>query len=229
MFYWILRSISWCVLRPLYEVLGGLRFEGRDYVPREGGVLIAPNHVSFADPPTVALATPRPCYVMAWDQLFKIPVLGAWMRGMRAFPVKPGTADRTALRTAEELLQRGECVVMFPEGGVSKTGRLQPMLPGALMVAHRANVPIIPTIVIATDKMVPYEKVIPRHARQNIVVRYGPPVTVDELTCGEKGGAGYKRGAQRLYDLMLALQEGRPYPESACEESEAAQELCRES
>jgi 1-acyl-sn-glycerol-3-phosphate acyltransferase len=218
-FYWILRTFAWCVLSILYAVCGGLRIEGREHVPRKGGVLITPNHISFADPPTVARALPRSCYAMAWDALFKIPVLGTLMRWLRGFPVKPGTADRGALRRAEELLQRGEVVVMFPEGGVSKDGALKPMLPGVIMVAQRAKVPIVPTIVIGTNKMMPYEKVIPRHAHQNIVVRFGPPVTVEELTGGEKGGAGYKRGAQRLYDIMLALQQGRPYPEPIQNES----------
>jgi 1-acyl-sn-glycerol-3-phosphate acyltransferase len=214
MFYLFWRFVAYILLRPIYFIFvrGGLCFEGQENIPREGGVLITPNHVCYADPPTVAMAAPRHAYIMAWDALFKIPVLGTLIRWLRAFPVKPGTADRQALKFAQEKLKEGEAVIIFPEGGVSPTGEMMPLRAGVLMIAQHANVPIIPTIVENTNLMLPYEEVKPRFIKEHILVRFGKPVTVAELTGGVHGGEGYKIGAERLYQLMRALQENKPYP-----------------
>lgn len=222
MFYPFMRLIAYIVLRPIYFLFvhGGLRFEGKENVPRKGGVLIAPNHICYADPPTIAMAVPRYTYIMAWDQLFKIPVLGTLIRWLRAFPVKPGTADRHAMKFAEEKLKEGEAVIIFPEGGVSPTGQMMPLRAGVLMIAQHANVPIVPTIVENTNKMLPYEQVRPRFIKEHILVRFGKPVTIAELTGGIKGGEGYKIGAERLFQIMRALQENKPYPEFGPEEKE---------
>lgn len=213
MVYWIIRSILWLVLHILYALLGGIRYEGRQYVPRKGGVLITPNHISDADPTAIGLALPRPCHFMAKEELFSMRIVGPIIKAMRGFPVKRYTADRTALRKAEELLKQGEAVVIFPEGKLSEDGKLQELLPGSLLVAQRANVPIVPTIIEGTDRLIPYGEQRPRHAGRHIIVRFGPPVTVAELTGGAKGGDALKLAAERLREILLALQQGKPYPE----------------
>src|SRR5438309_59119 len=194
MFYPFMRVIAYIVLRPLYGLLvwGGLQFEGVEHIPKSGGVLIAPNHICYLDPPTVAMACRRHAYIMAWDALFKIPVLGTLITWLRAFPVKPGTPDRHALKFAEEKLKGGEAVIIFPEGTVSPTGELLPLRAGVLMIAQRANVPIVPCFVHNTNVMLPYEQLRPRFTRKQILVRFGKPVTVEQLSGGIKGGDGYK-------------------------------------
>jgi 1-acyl-sn-glycerol-3-phosphate acyltransferase len=188
---------------------GGVRIEGREYVPRKGGVLIAANHISDADPSILGLATPRYCYFMAKEELLRMRLIGPFIRLMRGFPVKRYSADRAALRYAVELLSRGEAVVVFPEGKISETATLQELYPGAIMMAHHAGAPILPAVLIGTDRLMPYATWIPRPAGRPVKVRFGPPVTVEELTGGVGGGEGYRIGAQRLRDRLLALQEGR--------------------
>ena len=102
-------------MRVLFAFLGGFKTRGTKNVPRKGGVLICPNHLSDADPPAVAVALPRSAYFMAKEEIFSIPILGALVRHFRGFPIKRDSADRTALRHAEELLKAGEAVVIFPE------------------------------------------------------------------------------------------------------------------
>src|SRR5579862_1573065 len=118
--YVIVRSIVWVLLRILYTVLGGIRLEGRANVPRKGGVMVTPNHISDADPPTMGFALPRFCYFMAKEELFQIRIIGPLIRWLHGFPVKRYTADRAALRRAEELLKVGEAVIIFPEGKISE-------------------------------------------------------------------------------------------------------------
>lgn len=209
MLYWILRLILLVVLRFLYTCLGGIRFEGREWVPRKGGVLITPNHISDADPTAVGLALPRACYFMAKEELFQIRLLGPFLRVMRTFPVRRYSADRGALARAERLLRQGEAVVIFPEGRLSEDGSLQELLPGALLVAQRTGVPIVPTIIEGTDRLIPYGQLMPRHAGRRIVIRFGPPVTFAELAGGQQGSEALRVAAQRLREILLELQQGQ--------------------
>src|SRR5580698_1044063 len=160
--YWLFRPIAWVVFHLIYILCGGVRFEGRNNVPLKGGVLITPNHISDADPPTVAIALPRACWVMAKEEIMDMKIIGPISRWLHGFPVKRYTADRKALKRAEDLLKSGEAVLIFPEGKISENAKLQPILPGVLLVARAANVPIVPTIIIGTELIIPYCKMVPR-------------------------------------------------------------------
>lgn len=222
--YWLIRPIAWLVFHICYLLFGGVRFEGRDNVPRTGGALITPNHISDADPPTVAIALPRACWVMAKEEIFAIKIIGPLARWLHGFPVKRYTADRSALRQAENLLKSGEAVVIFPEGRISEDGTLQPLLPGVLLVARGADVPIVPAVLIGTDRIIPYGKLWPRPSWRKTIVRFGPAVSIAQLTGGVKGSEGLRIGAERLRAILLALQENRPYPVFTREESEQNEE-----
>ncbi len=210
--YWIARPVIWVLLRIAFALYGGIRFEGREHIPPTGGVLVTPNHISDADPPTVGVALPRACWVMAKEELFSIRIMGKLIVWLHGFPVKRYTADRAALRRAEDLLKTGNVVVIFPEGKLSQDGKLQPLLPGVLLIAEKAKVAIVPTAIIGTDKLMPYGKTTPRRVREKIIVRFGPPVTVEELKGGGRGGDALKYGAERLGVLMQAVQDNVPYP-----------------
>jgi 1-acyl-sn-glycerol-3-phosphate acyltransferase len=118
--------MCWLLTR-VVNALGGVRVEGRERLPQSGAVILAANHVSYLDPPLMGLvAAPRPLWYMAKAPLFRVPVLGAVMRLFRSFPVRPDAADREALRKAGEILAAGEALLIFPEGGCSDDGELQP-------------------------------------------------------------------------------------------------------
>jgi 1-acyl-sn-glycerol-3-phosphate acyltransferase len=213
--YWLARPIFWLIFRTIFLLCGGIRFEGRENVPLNSGALITPNHISDADPPTVAIALPRACWCMAKEEIMNKPVVGAISRWLHGFPVKRYTADRTALRRAEQLLKDGEAVIIFPEGRISPDGTIWPLLPGVLLIARSAGVPIVPTIIIGSNRIIPYGKLVPRPAFKKTIVRFGKPITVEELTLGEKGGEALKIGAERLRQILIALQAGTPMPDLA--------------
>ncbi len=93
--FWIVRPIMWTLLRIVFFIFGGIRFEGREHVPSRGGVLVTPNHISDCDPTAIGVALPRACYVMAKEELFEMKYIGALIRWLHGFPVKRYTADRS--------------------------------------------------------------------------------------------------------------------------------------
>jgi len=163
----------------LCHLLGGWRVVGRDNVPNSGGAVIAPNHVSYLDPPAVGGALPRRAYSFAKKELFEIPIFGWIIRTCYAFPVDREISDIAAFRHAIRLLQAGELLLVFPEGRRSADGNLEEGKVGAALIASRAGVPLIPCALHGTDQ------VLPRGAwylhRGIVQVSFGKPITFDEF------------------------------------------------
>lgn len=124
---------------------------GREHVPPEGPLIVASNHLNNADPPAVALAVPRHPTYMAKREMITWPILGPAFRTFGAFPVRRLEADLSALRTASELVRRGEMLVMFPEGTRSRSGGLGRAHPGTALVALRTGAPILPVAITGTE------------------------------------------------------------------------------
>jgi 1-acyl-sn-glycerol-3-phosphate acyltransferase len=203
--YIILWVILWIAFRTIVAILGGLSVENASYVPKRGSVIIAPNHISFSDPILVAISMRRFAYFLATDEMFTMPVLGKLARIMRAIPIRQDSPDRTALRRTTELLKKGEAVVIFPEGHVSKHGELQPIQAGTIMLAVQTNTPIVPVGLIASDKLMPPHQWKLHHAGQKVEVKYGRPLGVEELTGGLKGKAGLAHGVKVLEAAIANL------------------------
>ena len=152
-----------------------LRVEGLENVPREGAAMLASNHAAWIDIPLVAYPVPRITHYMAKIELFHIPFLG-WLIGiMGAFPVRRGEGDRESLRTAERLLRGGELIAIFPEGHRTG-GKLIRGLPGAALIALRANAPVVPVAIINSVQVFQKGHIIIR--RPTVIVRYGAPFTL---------------------------------------------------
>ena len=129
----------------------GLRFtiEGARHVPRQGGAVLASNHVSYLDFAFVGYGTRevgRVVRFMAKESVFRHPVSGPLMRGMHHIPVDRA-AGSTAFREAMTMIKAGELVGVFPEATISRSFELKEFKPGAARMAQAAGVPIVPTIV----------------------------------------------------------------------------------
>lgn len=125
------------------------RVVGLSNFPRNGGVIIAPNHVSNIDPVLlgVQLARVRPVQALAKDGLFKVPVIGAAMRAMGHIPVVRGSAQASeSLGIAEGLLAQGSAVAVYPEGTIPKEpkGLLGVFKSGASRLAFTSECPVVP-------------------------------------------------------------------------------------
>jgi 1-acyl-sn-glycerol-3-phosphate acyltransferase len=167
-------------LRPLVglicRVIFRTTFNGVENVPKDGPCVITPNHVTYADPIWITIPIKRRVYYMTWDKIFDIPILGAVARTFGAFPVKLEGVDLSAQREAIDLVNSGKALVIFPEGGRSKTGALMPYKQGAFRLALTHGVPIIPVAIEGGYQIWPVGRWIPRPGR--VTVTYFPAVAV---------------------------------------------------
>lgn len=151
------------------------RVTGRERVPLEGPVILAPVHRSFADFAFSAFLTRRKLFFMAKDDLWRNKALGRLLYALGVFPVHREAADREAMRRAEMVLQRGQVLVLFPEG-TRKTGTAVGELhEGAAFLAARTGATLVPVGIAGTDLSMPKGQRIPKPMRIPVVV--GEPIT----------------------------------------------------
>jgi len=179
------------------------RVFGTQRVPRKGGVLLVCNHQSFFDPVLATLALPRECHYMARDTLF-----GNWffrwlIESLNAFPIKRGAADVGAIKETLRRLRDGKLVVTFPEGTRSPDGRLGPLAPGPLLVARKANVPIVPAVILGAFGAWPRYSRWPRP--HPVIVAYGEPIAPQTLEALDENGC-LELVRRRLEELMGRYQ-----------------------
>ena len=166
-----IKSVCWLT----FKILGRLRSEGASRVPKDGGVLVFPNHRSDCDPPVVHAVAPRPMHFMAKSELFEMPLTSWAMWFSEAFPIRRGEPDRAALRHAAELARIGEAVCVFPEGQLSTTGEIQPVKAGVALIVRMAGVPCICLGLRHTEEVVPYGSLRPRFSKHRVEAVWGEP------------------------------------------------------
>jgi 1-acyl-sn-glycerol-3-phosphate acyltransferase len=149
------RFIFWLLTNTVWR----RRVIGVENVPAKGGVLIAPNHRSVADPPIIGSAVNRPMFFMAKQELFDVPVFGWFMHRTNSFPVKRGEQDMGAFRKALRFLKDGMPLLIFPEGTRSKDDSFLPARPGLGMFACMAQVPAVPVRIINSDHLLRFRKI----------------------------------------------------------------------
>jgi 1-acyl-sn-glycerol-3-phosphate acyltransferase len=125
-----------------------LRVEGREHIRRNHPQIIACNHLSHVDPILVGYSSGLETWFLAKEEIFRASAAFGWLiRSLHAIPVNRRAADLVALRRCSEVLQRGNSLVLFPEGTRSKEGGLQPLRPGVAMLAIMNHVPVVPTFI----------------------------------------------------------------------------------
>ena len=141
------------LLRLIFRVVFRWKVIGADNIPESGPVLVAANHISLLDPPVVGCAVRREISYMAKAELFERPIFRWFLAKLKAFPVRRGKADRTAIRTALEILKQGGVVGLFPEGTRSRTGEMLSPQHGVALLAIKSNAVIVPTAVYGTNRV----------------------------------------------------------------------------
>ncbi|NJO43632.1 MAG: 1-acyl-sn-glycerol-3-phosphate acyltransferase [Cyanobacteria bacterium CRU_2_1] len=142
---------KWSIVSPMFHTYFRGRIYGAENVPQTGGLIVVANHASDFDPPIISNCVRRPVSYMAKEELFKIPVFSRAIRLYGAYPVKRGSADRSAIRAALAQLERGWAVGIFLQGTRTPDARIASPKLGAAMIAAKAQVPLLPVSVWGTQ------------------------------------------------------------------------------
>ncbi|MGA2059295.1 MAG: MFS transporter [Thermoguttaceae bacterium] len=166
----------------LWRLMYRTRIEGLENIPATGA-LITPNHVSYADGLLVGLACPRHPRMLVFADYFETPWLRWFGRLGRVILIHPGRKSIVqSLRTAREALLGGELVCVFPEGGITRTGEMQPFQPGLMRIIEGTDLPVIPVYVEGMwGSIFSFEGgkafwKLPKKWRYPVTIRFGRPI-----------------------------------------------------
>jgi len=134
-------------------MLNRRRVKGKENVPRQGPLLIVSNHLSMADQFLLAISLNRKVVFMAKEEIFRSRLIRHLAHTFGAFSVRRGGMDRKALQQANQVLDSGQALAMFPEGTRSKNAQLQPAYPGSALIASHNHVPILPVGITGMEKV----------------------------------------------------------------------------
>lgn len=157
------------------KVFHFLTSQGGERLPQEGGVLVVANHASIYDPMALVPALRRELTFLARGTLRGSVLYRLFTAAIRIVDIRRGEGDRGAIRAIEEALDRGEAVLMFPEGTRTQDGALQPFRGGIGMIVRATGVPVFPLYIDGTFRAWPKGKTLPRLFRK-VRVRYGVPL-----------------------------------------------------
>ncbi len=171
--YWLTRA----VFQPFAHLYWRMSRIGREHIPTSGPVIFASNHRSFLDPFVIGTIARRPLYYVAKQELFRHRLIGWYLNSMGAFPVRRGAGDAEMLETARAILNRGDCVLMFPEGTRIRPGALGRPKRGLGRLALETGAPIVPLAVIGTEAVRKGWRIRPHKVR----IRIGRPLRFPQV------------------------------------------------
>ncbi|WP_246081608.1 lysophospholipid acyltransferase family protein [Nocardioides litoris] len=197
------------VVPPVAKAVWRPTVTGLHHVPRTGGVLLASNHVSFADSLVIPIVVPRKVVFLAKSDYFtgsgvRGALSRAWFEGLGMLPVDRDDpqAALASLDTALGVLARGEAFGIYPEGTRSRDGRLYRGRTGVAHLALTAGVPVVPVGLVGTERLQPVGARLPRVVP--VRVAFGEPIP----TGGRYDGLPLGKARRLLTDEVMAAIQG---------------------
>lgn len=191
-------SASRFLLGGFVGALSGWEVRGRERVPRDGGLIVAPNHCSYWDPLLVGTAAMRELHFLAKEELFRPPVFGPMIRSFNAIPIRRGMADVGGLTRAMDVLRARRALLVFPEGTRARDGELREARPGVGMLAVATDARILPVYVDQSHR--PREWML---RKVRLRVTFGTPRTWQELAGPEVSGEPSRALYQAIGDGVM--------------------------
>ncbi len=178
------RLFKFSVVAPVLRFYFRGRIYGADQVPMTGKLIVVANHASDFDPPLLSSAVGRPVSYMAKEELFQVPVLRQAIQLYGAYPVKRGSADRSAIRAALQQLEQGWAVGIFLQGTRTADARISNPKIGAALIAAKAQAPLLPVSLWGTERILSKGSTVPR--RVPLTIRIGAPIAPPPNTDRER-------------------------------------------
>lgn len=141
--------------------------------------IIAANHISYLDPIALQAALRRRVFYLMTERIYRQPAVGWFFRFSQVIPVRESALNRQSLRRARSVLDRGDVIGIFPEGGISRSGELRPGRPGIGALVLDNKVTVVPAAIAGTNRAFPPGAIVPRPAAVRIV--FGSPLSFDDL------------------------------------------------
>ncbi len=177
------------LLMPFYKLLYRFKVKNKGAVPKSGGVILASNHMSFADPVLLGLSEKRRLYFMAKEELFKNKFAAAVIRALGAFPVERGAGDGKAIKTGGDILREGNVMTIFIEGTRTKTGELLRPRSGCALLAQQMQLPVVPCCITKRNF---------KHKFSKTIIHFGDPIFPEKLGLTPDSGRRELRGATNM-------------------------------
>jgi 1-acyl-sn-glycerol-3-phosphate acyltransferase len=176
--YWIANRVCrWALLAPYASVTQ----YGRENIPLTGPLIIASNHLADADPCIYGFFFPRLVRTLAKQELLRVPVIKHFLQAYGAIPVRRGEADLKALRAAQDALDAGYALCIFPEGTASEgNAAMIEAWPGAGLIALRSGVPVLPVAITGSQRLGLPMMFLRPFPRQHVTITYGVPFVPDK-------------------------------------------------
>ncbi len=173
----LVHLVCWVVLGACYRY----RVWGTHHLPDTGPVLLVSNHQSYLDPVLVGLASHRRQFIpMARSTLFRNRFFAWLIKSLNAIPVDRATSDMAAMRRALDALNRGNSLLIFPEGTRAVTAHVGPFKSGSMLLIKRARPTVVPVAIEGAGTAWPKGRPLPL-ATGRIAVQFGQPIPADEL------------------------------------------------
>jgi len=202
------------LLRPVLMVLTKRDWRGVENLPTSGGFVVTPNHLSHVDPLVFAhflVDNERPPFFLGKEGVFRVPVVGAILRGAEQIPVYRNTGKAAdAFRAAVAAIEEGKCVGVYPEGTLTRDPDLWPMVgkTGAARIALATRCPVIPVAQWGPQALLePYAKRPKLFPRKTMHVTAGPPVDLSDLYDRPLTGALLREATDRIMAAITAQLE----------------------
>lgn len=200
MYYWFVRGFWWVLAKCFCR----FQVTGRELLPKDGGLILAANHVSYTDPLFLGAAFPRVVHYVAKGELFRSRPLGVLLKWLYAFPVDRDRPGAGTIWHAMRLLRSGEVVALFPEGSRGAGDQLGEAKEGAGYLAARSGCPVVPVYIRGSAMVMPRGSRLPRPSP--VSVHFGPPIRYTDLMEDGGGREAYRQFSEVLMRKIAELK-----------------------
>ncbi len=194
----VLYAVGRVVCTPIYKLIYRYKVKNKANIPDDGkGYIIACNHFSFSDPVLLGLGQKRRVNFMAKDELFKNKFFAWLIRKLGAFPVTRGAGDGKAIKNGEDIINEGNLMGIFIEGGRSRTGELMRPRSGFALIAKQTGAPVVPACITRIGNGIFSKR----------IIHFSDPITVEELGLTSVDRRALKNASNMVMGKIKEMRE----------------------